>query len=243
MARQYHKQAGRATEVQDPVALPCLPRRDGPRPRRRRLARLARAVRAACPAGSSTSTRPTPYRPPFPGGPDTLGATYARLLEEVIQLESPDTIAGFIAEPIMTSAGVVAAPRVPPAGARAVRPVRHRPHLRRDHHGFGRTGKLFAAEHWNAWPDIFCLGKGISGGYAPLSANLLTTAHRPGLLRQRGRSGPVPRRAHVRREPGSLRRGDRRHPADPRRRHRRELAGPRRPGDGAAPRPPADACP
>jgi adenosylmethionine-8-amino-7-oxononanoate aminotransferase len=119
---------------------------------------------------------PDPYRPPFPGGSDSVGATYARLLEEVIQLEGPETIAGFIAEPIMTSAGVVVPPR------------EYLPRVRElcDRYdivliydeiitGFGRTGKLFAAEHWNAWPDIFCLGKGISGGYAPLSANLLTT--------------------------------------------------------------------
>ena len=119
---------------------------------------------------------PDPYRPPFPGGPETLGATYARLLEEVIQLEGPETIAALITEPVMTSAGVVVPPR------------EYLPRVRElcDRHdilliydeiitGFGRTGKLFAAEHWNAWPDIFCLGKGISGGYAPLSANLLTT--------------------------------------------------------------------
>ena len=94
----------------------------------------------------------------------------------VIQLEGPETIAALITEPIMMSAGVVVPPR------------EYLPRVRElcDRHdilliydeiitGFGRTGKLFAAEHWNAWPDIFCLGKGISGGYAPLSANLLTT--------------------------------------------------------------------
>ncbi|GIW04454.1 MAG: hypothetical protein KatS3mg059_1074 [Thermomicrobiales bacterium] len=36
--------------------------------------------------------------------------------------------------------------------------------------GFGRTGRLFGAERVGAWPDILSCGKGISGGYAPLSA-------------------------------------------------------------------------
>jgi adenosylmethionine-8-amino-7-oxononanoate aminotransferase len=35
--------------------------------------------------------------------------------------------------------------------------------------GFGRTGKYFAAEHWNLQPDIIVFGKGISSGYVPLS--------------------------------------------------------------------------
>ena len=36
--------------------------------------------------------------------------------------------------------------------------------------GFGRTGRNFAAEHWDVTPDILIAGKGIASGYAPLGA-------------------------------------------------------------------------
>lgn len=75
----------------------------------------------------------------------------------------------------MTSAGVV----VPPQGyLPRVRELCDRHHILLIYDeiitGFGRTGRLFAAEHWDTWPDILCLGKGMSGGYAPLSATVLT---------------------------------------------------------------------
>ena len=99
------------------------------------------------------------------------------LIEETIELEDPDTIAGFITEPIMLSAGV----RVPPPGyLRRLHEILRRHDILLIHDeiitGMGRTGRLFAGEWFDVVPDILCFGKGISGGYAPL-AGLLVQPH------------------------------------------------------------------
>jgi adenosylmethionine-8-amino-7-oxononanoate aminotransferase len=40
--------------------------------------------------------------------------------------------------------------------------------------GFGRTGKVFACEHFDLQPDILCMGKAITGGQAPMGATIVT---------------------------------------------------------------------
>jgi beta-alanine--pyruvate transaminase len=113
---------------------------------------------------------------PAIGAPDGQTAEDAALalIEETIELEDAGTIAAFITEPIMLSAGV----RVPPQGY-----LRRLQQLLRKHEillifdeiitGIGRTGRLFAAEWFDVTPDILCFGKGISGGYAPLAGFLV----------------------------------------------------------------------
>lgn len=95
----------------------------------------------------------------------------ARMLETVIQYEGPDTVAAFIAEPIQLSTGNIVPP---PEYWPIIREICDRYDvmiiLDEIATGVGRTGKMWAAETFGFVPDILCAGKGLSAGYAPLSA-------------------------------------------------------------------------
>lgn len=93
----------------------------------------------------------------------------ADTLEQQILAEDPETVAAFIAEPVHGGGGVVTAP---PEYFRRIREIcdRHDVLFIADEviTGFGRTGKMFAQEHWGATADIMSFAKGITSGYLPL---------------------------------------------------------------------------
>ena len=93
------------------------------------------------------------------------------MLEEVIQLEGPNTIAAFILEPVTGTNGVL----VPPDGyLEGVRELctRYGILMICDEvmSGFGRTGEWFAVDHWNVVPDILTMAKGLTSAYVQLGA-------------------------------------------------------------------------
>ena len=95
-------------------------------------------------------------------------------LESLILKEGPETIAAFIAEPIMGAGGVV----VPPAGyyQKVQALLKQHDILFIDDEvicGFGRTGRPFGAETFGIEPDTMSVAKAVSSAYLPLSAVLL----------------------------------------------------------------------
>ena len=118
-----------------------------------------------------------PYRQEGAKAGETAGQTAARLLEEAILREGPDTVAAFIAEPIHGGGGVIypTDDYFP-----LVRQVcdRHQVLFIADEviTGFCRTGKWFAMEHWNVNPDILSFAKGVSSGYLPLGGIMVSKA-------------------------------------------------------------------
>lgn len=115
---------------------------------------------------------PTPYQLRCPLGPrhPDFDIWAADQFEKLVEKEGPETIAAFIAEPITGSSGgaLMPGPRYWPRIQEIC--ARHGILLITDEVmvGFGRTGKRFAAEHFDLKPDIMVSGKGLAGGYAPI---------------------------------------------------------------------------
>jgi adenosylmethionine-8-amino-7-oxononanoate aminotransferase len=111
-----------------------------------------------------------------------LGLTYpacelacAKALEQRLLAEGPETVAAFIGEPIMGAGGaIVPPPEYWPTIQAICRKYGVLLILDEVITGFGRTGKRFALEHWDVTPDVLSLAKGISSGYVPLGATLIT---------------------------------------------------------------------
>ena len=108
----------------------------------------------------------------------------ARALEDIIRFNTYDSVAAFIAEPVQGEGGII----VPPDDyfveiGRILK--KHGILLLIDEvqSGFGRTGKMFAIEHYGAEPDIMTMAKGIADGF-PLSAFIareeIADAFKPG---------------------------------------------------------------
>jgi 4-aminobutyrate aminotransferase len=117
---------------------------------------------------------PNPYRPILDLDGDDYGEVVVRYIEDIIfkNLVPPEDVAGILVEPIQGEAGYL----VPPDG--------FFPGLRRlcDEHGIllivdevqsgvGRTGKMWAVEHWGVEPDIVASAKGLGSGM-PIGATI-----------------------------------------------------------------------
>ena len=114
--------------------------------------------------------QPLPYRCEFGGEtPEECAELCVNAVEEMIKFQDPETIAAVFAEPISSPMGC------------AVPGDNYWPRLREicDRYGvlliadevitgFGRTGKMFATEHWGVVPDMMTVAKGITSGYIPM---------------------------------------------------------------------------
>jgi putrescine aminotransferase len=115
------------------------------------------------------------YKKPFyPLVPGTVEVPFGDLnaLEKVLR---ENKVVAFITEPIQGEGGVI----LPPAGyLRTARELTERYGalliLDEVQTGFGRTGKMFAAQHEEVRPDILCLAKALGGGVMPMGATVAT---------------------------------------------------------------------
>lgn len=114
---------------------------------------------------------PRPYDYSFGETEEEQTENNLRYLREVIQYEGAHTIAAMFVETVTGTNGIMPPPKGYLQGLKALL----------DEHGillicdevmcgWGRTGKLFAFEHYDVVPDIVCMAKGLTSSYIPLGA-------------------------------------------------------------------------
>jgi taurine--2-oxoglutarate transaminase len=93
------------------------------------------------------------------------------MLEEIIQLEGPSTIAAFMLETVTGTNGVLVPPDGYLQGVRALC-TKYGILMICDEvmSGFGRTGEWFAVNHWQVVPDMLTMAKGLTSAYVQLGA-------------------------------------------------------------------------
>ncbi len=115
------------------------------------------------------------YRNGRPGESEEEYSTrLAENLDKLIIEEGPDTVAAFIAEPLMGAGGVI----LPPKGYWSkIQKVltKHKVLLVADEVvcGFGRTGEMFGSDYYQIRPHLVTLAKALSSAYMPIGAVLI----------------------------------------------------------------------
>lgn len=139
-------------------------------------------------AASGTGARKSKFEPQMPGFLKVFPPTFyrdrfasweecnrfaAQTVEDIIQQEDPETVAGVLVEPVGNTGGMITPTE---EYFRMLRDIctRYNVLLIFDEvvTGFARTGSMFAAQTFGVTPDILCCGKGLSSGAVPLGAML-----------------------------------------------------------------------
>jgi 4-aminobutyrate--pyruvate transaminase len=134
---------------------------------------------------------PHHYRFGQPGeSEEAFASRLAAELDALIEREGPDTVAAFIAEPVMGAGGVLVPP---PTYFDKIQPVlkKHDVLLIVDEVicGFGRLGTMFGLERFDIKPDMVVMAKQLTSGYQPMSATVISGAIYEALVQQSEKIG------------------------------------------------------
>jgi 4-aminobutyrate aminotransferase-like enzyme len=126
--------------------------------------------------GVHFAPNPYCYRCPFKAKPESCGFACIEAVENVIKNHTSKKVAAMIAEPIQGNGGMI----TPPKGYfKALKEVLDKYDIKliidEIQTGFGRTGKMFAIEHFDVVPDIMTMAKALGNG-VPIAAYITTDA-------------------------------------------------------------------
>ncbi|KAA6482580.1 aspartate aminotransferase family protein [Bacillus swezeyi] len=122
------------------------------------------------------ASAPNCYRCPYKLSAPACEAACVKEVELAVKRIGKSFIAGFVAEPVIGAAGAAITP--PDGYYKRVKEICEENEILfiadEVMSGAGRTGKMLAVEHWGVTPDIAVLGKGMSAGYSPIAAAVIT---------------------------------------------------------------------